>query len=179
MPANEPRVSALSVTPVKGTRLHQVDTIELDATFALVVSRTEGLADECIQPLTFCASSPNSVGAGAEIDWSGSNSIAANDLVLNTTGLPLGQFGYYLMCESRRARPIASGVLCVGSPFYRFNHPGNDLNSVMVGTMQLSVDLTNLPQNQVFLPGSAWYFQLWYRDANTSNFSRSLRFDWN
>lgn len=30
MPANEPRVSALSVTPVKGTRLHQVDTIELD-----------------------------------------------------------------------------------------------------------------------------------------------------
>ena len=31
MPSNGSRVTALSVTPVKGTRLHRVDSVELDA----------------------------------------------------------------------------------------------------------------------------------------------------
>jgi hypothetical protein len=41
---------------------------------------------------------------------------------------------------------------------------GNVLNMGNNGTAAFSPDLTNLPQNTVFLPGDTWNFQLWYRD---------------
>ncbi|MFT7676254.1 MAG: hypothetical protein ACI8QC_000223 [Planctomycetota bacterium] len=123
-----------------------------------------------------CMPLANSTGISSTLTAGGSLTIADNNLSLMVSGLPLNQFGYFLMSESTASNPVGSGVICLGSQIYRFN--GNILNSGFSGLMNLSPDLSNLPQGQVFMPGSTWYFQLWHRDGATSNFSSSLGFTW-
>ena len=43
------------------------------------------------------------------------------------------------------------------------------LNSGATGEVSFTLDLTDLPQGTVFIPGDTWYFQLWFRDVFTSN----------
>ena len=66
-----------------------------------------------------------------------------------------------------------NGTLCVGAPQIRFAKDVQD--SGPTGNVSLHLDLSNLPQNTVVLPGETWHFQYWYRDdypgatSNTSN----------
>ena len=71
----------------------------------------------------------------------------------------------------------SQGDLCVGNPVGRIVDSGQLASPLGVSAWR--VDLTSIPQPtgavQV-VPGTAWYFQLWYRDANpgpTSNFSEA------
>jgi hypothetical protein len=123
-----------------------------------------------------CTPTANSAGSVATLTATGSLVVLDNDLDLLVTGLPLNQFGYFLMSETTGSSPVSNGVLCLGAPQYRFNQ--DVLSSLGAGTMSFSPDLGNLPQGQVFGPGSTWYFQLWYRDGLRSNFSSSLCFAW-
>jgi FG-GAP-like repeat/FG-GAP repeat len=129
---------------------------------------------------TYCTANPNSTGAAARIAFSGSTTVVDNDLTLNGSLLPFGQFGYFLMSQSTANVPNfggSSGVLCLGAPIVRFNRPQEIRNSGGCGTMALSLDLGDLPQNITFLPGDTWYFQLWFRDTadnNSSNTSNGI-----
>ena len=66
----------------------------------------------------------------------------------------------------------------MGFPFYRFSKPptGTILSSGPTGTFSFAPNLTNLPQNVVFMIGETWDFQAWYRDgaASTSNFTDGI-----
>ncbi len=127
---------------------------------------------------SYCQALANSSGQAASIAATGSEMVAANDLTLSAAGLPVGQFGYFLMSTSQAFQPGfggSQGILCLGSPIVRFNQ--NVLTSSPMGTVSFPVDLTALPGGTVISSGQAWNFQYWTRDANpapTSNTSDAV-----
>jgi len=126
----------------------------------------------------------NSSGWAADLTHLGDRTLVSNDVVLRATGVPPGSFGYFL-CSRAFQAPVAlpgsQGVLCLGAPVGRFNRPGEVRVANSSATIELAIDLTDLPQptgSASALPGESWHFQLWYRDANptsTSNLSSGLR----
>lgn len=123
----------------------------------------------------------NSSGSPASISGNGSAIALDNNLTLTVSGLPNGQFSYFIasMNQGNVVGPGGSqGVLCLGSPTARFNA------SVLIvsgGQVSLSLDLTNTPLPPTFAhsvaAGETWNYQLWFRDSNpssTSNFSDGL-----
>jgi hypothetical protein len=121
----------------------------------------------------YCTSNMNSASIiGAQLGATGSTNAGDNNLTLNATDLPLDKFCYMIMSQSQGFVANfggSQGNLCLGAPFYRFS------SNVMItagGSVSFSPDFNSLPQNQTFLPGSTWNFQLWFRDNNpgpTSN----------
>ncbi|MDP6370699.1 MAG: hypothetical protein QF615_13905, partial [Planctomycetota bacterium] len=125
---------------------------------------------------SYCVAAPNSAGSGALISASGSTSLSANNLVLDVSGLPVGQFGMFFYGSQATQVPVMDGFLCVGGPLFRY--PVQQADSS--GNMSLAIDL-NTPVAQagrVFI-GSEWNYQLWYRDQAAggagSNFSDGLQ----
>ncbi|MEM9380413.1 MAG: hypothetical protein AAGB93_10740 [Planctomycetota bacterium] len=129
-----------------------------------------------------CAPRVNSTGDGAFLMAYGDDRAVANLFELRTTGLPPGAAGFFLASMSADIVPGpggSQGTLCLGAPV------GRILDSVQFatpfGAAAWRVDLTSIPQPNgtvQVLPGTTWYFQQWYRDANpgpTSNFSGSAR----
>jgi hypothetical protein len=102
----------------------------------------------------------------------GSHDLVQNDLVLHTTGLPQGSFGYFLVSSVRDSIPNpfgSQGHLCLGGLIGRFVGPGQIRNAGSAGAVQLAVDLTSLPTPMgpvTVVPGELWHFTYWYRDAN-------------
>ena len=124
----------------------------------------------------YCIAADNSTGGPSLLVATGSLAVADNDVDLVVSNLPMNEFGYFLMSETRTQIPAASGILCLGGPQYRFNT--DVLNSGSAGGMAFSPDLNNLPSGVSVAAGDTWYFQLWHRDGATSNFSSSLCFTW-
>ncbi|MCB9907489.1 MAG: hypothetical protein H6830_07215 [Planctomycetes bacterium] len=143
---------------------------------------------------------PNS--AGNSVQLVGSASIAAGSgLHLEASGGPSDQFGYVLVGSGYFqgvTTVLGDGRLCIGlssgSFLGRYNVPGGDFNSLgrfdsagilqnLVGTssvgsgfdVPLAVPIPGSPTVQA---GSAWQFQLWYRDSGAgtghSNSSNAL-----
>ena len=123
----------------------------------------------------YCFSKSNSTGEAADLRAFGSRSVLANDVTFNVTNLPTGQFGYFLMADTRDLVLLfggSQGHLCLGSPLVRF--AGNVLNSGPSGEVSFSPDLTNLPGGVTIAPGDTWNWQMWYRDGSTSNTTDGL-----
>ena len=123
-------------------------------------------------PDTNCLTLPNSSFDIATLTATGSNRVIDNDLDLFAIGLPASEFGFYLMSRSTTNLPVASGFICLGSPQYRFAN--NIINSGAGGTLSFTPDLNNLPQMQVITPGETIYFQAWFRDGASANFTTTL-----
>ncbi len=114
---------------------------------------------------TYCASTPNSSGLSASIVASGSTSVAAGDLTLEVTNLPVDAFGFFLVSQSTNFNTfsVGDGNLCVDSPIFRW---GPVLDSGPLGQVTRVSDLTDLPPMMTIEPGDTWFFQYWSRDAN-------------
>jgi len=142
----------------------------------------DGFIDECFGPY-YCEANINSTGQIAYMALSGTPVMADNNFRLIARDLPNQEFGYFLTSASPGFIPNfggSSGNLCLGAPVRRFVKPpkGRILNSGSNGQFRLKVDLTNLPNGVVFMPGQTWYFQAWYRDGITSNTSRPTAVMW-
>lgn len=123
---------------------------------------------------TVCASNANSTGSGAEVVASGSVLLADDDVTLEVTGLPPGEMGYFVMGKNGAQIPVSQGVLCIGAPQIRFAKSPLGTGS---GSVSFALDLLNLPQQTVFLPGETWILQMWYTDQNPGpvwNFSDAV-----
>jgi FG-GAP repeat protein/VCBS repeat protein len=112
--------------------------------------------------VSFCTTSPNSLGAGAVMGREGSMSLAANDLVLTVSGAPPGRFGMFLFSPEKAEVPFGSGVLCLGKPIRPIppvERVGTD------GVASRRIDFT-APRGHLELitPDSVWNFQFIYRD---------------
>ncbi len=125
----------------------------------------------------YCDSTANSTGVPAAIWYEGSLSVSANDLVLRTSNLPLGQPCNFFHGPNEIELPFGNGYRCVGGTLKR-------LPIINTGTGELvyPVDNANLPAGGEFVPGESLKFQCWYRDPlgggafhNLSN-GLSLRF---
>ena len=118
---------------------------------------------------------PNSTGAPATITAAGSSLVANNDVTLTASGLPPGEFGYFLTSQTQGFfnPPGSNGFICLGGNIGRYNQPAN------VGqgpSFDVLIDLTSIPINppHAVQPGESWNFQCWYRDLGGNNFTEGL-----
>ncbi len=118
----------------------------------------------CPDPSVYCGTSPNSVGAGASIGFTGSASQAANDLALNCFGLVPGTPGLFFYGPNQTAVLLGEGVRCVDGNLTRLDVQVAD----SFGSVIKSINWFGNP----FLvgpgavqPGDAINFQYWYRDV--------------
>ncbi|MDF1838412.1 MAG: hypothetical protein P1V35_11120 [Planctomycetota bacterium] len=118
----------------------------------------------------------NSMGQSGEISLVGSQSIAANNLVLGARDLPSQVFGYFLVgtgSAELQGLPGSHGTLLVAGVLGRLNQAGQIRNSGLAGTFGLPLDLNNLPVGPL-ASGTTLHFQAWYRDRDpqpTSTFT--------
>lgn len=114
---------------------------------------------------SFCEAAPNSTGKGARIGFSGSSSLAANDLVLRVEGGVPGAFGVlFYGAPASAGAPFGDGSLCVSGGTWRLN-PVLQMDGSGQGTR--AVDLAQPPLGSgagAASPGTTWAFQFWYRD---------------
>ncbi|MBK7876909.1 MAG: hypothetical protein IPJ77_14380 [Planctomycetes bacterium] len=119
-----------------------------------------GITAPCPSPTTFCASSPNSVGAGARISWIGSTRVSRNDFTLLCTGARPNTSGLFFYGQTTTQVPFGNGVRCVENPFFRL--PARQAN--IFGDLLYTLNLSSLPTGGQISAGQTWKFQCYYRD---------------
>ena len=133
---------------------------------------------------------PHYQGNSAKLNTSSFGSGVGSDLHIECTDGPSGEFGFMLMSADGSANAsLFNGVLCLGSPFGRYNaniatNQGlPQLNSLgqfdasgvlqnLAGTATSSggsgfdvpSELPLTPAGQMIAPGDTYYFQVWFRD---------------
>ncbi|GEM_PF-559164 len=138
----------------------------------------DGVLDSCSAP-NYCQANANSSGQAGFIGATGSPVIADNSISLTAVFLPSNEFGYFLMSNTQDYVPLfggSAGNLCLGGQILRFSKPpsGQVLNTGVGGFVVMPVDLGVLPGATIVAPGEHWYFQLWFRDQQTSNTTNGL-----
>ena len=122
----------------------------------------------------YCTSTQNSSGGFAQIYSGGSNSVAANDLMLGASPVPTNQFGIFYYGPNEIETPFGNGVRCVGGGVTRF--PVEQSDSFY--NITHNVNNTTAPHSNNLTPGSTWKFQCWFRDppagGSTFNLSTGL-----
>lgn len=126
----------------------------------------------CRAVTRYCVGAPNSAGAGAVLDHSGSTSVSADDLVLTATGLPPFQPALFFYGPSQTQVPFGDGFLCVAPGargIFRLNPP----LAADGGSAMRAFELDQPPAGAgpgAIEAGSTWNVQLWYRDpANAAS----------
>ena len=108
-------------------------------------------------PTTFCAANANSTGFPGEIGWTGTTSIAADDLQLTATNLPMNKNGIFYLGTGQIQAPFHNGFRCV------------DLNVVRLGVINTGSGTVSLDFDYDVLPGlqagDTRHFQFWHRDV--------------
>ena len=109
----------------------------------------------------YCTVTVNSTGFPALLVAEGSNSIAANDLVLTATSVPFNQFGIIYYGPNQIQIPFGNGFRCVGGSVWRL--PVH--SSGATGELVQVIDYNNPPAAAAQITaGSTWNFQCWFRD---------------
>ena len=121
---------------------------------------------------TYCTGAPNSAGPGAQIQFNGSTSLSANELVLRVTGAVPFSPGLFLSGTSTIEVPFGDGFRCAGGSLVRFSA------QIVNGRGEASefVDFTNFPNGLSLNSGDERSFQFWFRDpagAGGSGFNLS------
>jgi len=121
-------------------------------------------ANACEAPENFCTFLPNSVGPGAQITYTGSNFISANDLVLECSGLPPNVAGIFFYGNNETGTLFGEGILCVSGDIKRLGVQFTDI----LGTVQRPLDFTQPPFDAgsgAAIAGETKRFQFWHRDV--------------
>jgi hypothetical protein len=115
----------------------------------------------CSSPSTYCVAAANSNGPGALIGWSGSNSVSANDLVLQVTGAATTVSGIFFYGPNQTQVPFGDGFLCLSGSLQRLPVVVTSL----AGNASYAIDLTQPTASAApIVAGETWNFQFWYRD---------------
>ncbi len=140
-------------------------------------------AGNCVG-VNYCDANTNSTGNKGTISAYGSASVAANNLTLEASNLPVNAFLFFIASttEGFVANPNGSqGNLCVLGNIGRYVGPGQIQTSGTTGVGTLAIDLTQIPQPNGFVsavPGQTWNFSTWHRDVvggvASSNFTNGV-----
>ncbi|MEL6712266.1 MAG: FG-GAP repeat protein, partial [Planctomycetota bacterium] len=129
-----------------------------------------------------CAAQPNSTGFPATLTASGSTDPLANDVVLSVRRLPPVQNGIFATSLGvfTFRPPGSAGDLCIADFATLGRYSFDVLNSGPAGVVIFEPDLANTPQSSVIggvsvLAGETRYWQFWFRDGASSNFSTAVR----
>ena len=112
---------------------------------------------------TYCGTSPNSLGPGANLLLSGTPSLSRNACSLNVTLAAPSKPGLIFYGPDQVTVPLGDGVRCVGGTIQRLPVILTD----PLGSASYSLDFTSpdfgLDQLQI---GDVWNFQFWYREPD-------------
>ncbi|MCA8979864.1 MAG: hypothetical protein KDC14_07550 [Planctomycetes bacterium] len=173
------------------------DSVDI-ATGASNDKNYDGIPDECQDIFAFCVGDgtagpcpcgnesalnagegcENSTGGGATLGWSGTSSVAADDLVLGAVGGRPNQPGLFVQGASTVGFPFKDGFFCMGNRTERIEVVFLD------GSGAASSTLSIVTEGNVSV-GDERFYQLWYRDpavspcGTGSNFSSAIRVPWN
>ena len=112
---------------------------------------------------------------GAAISATGSASLAANDLVLQATGMPANKNGMFIYSRSQQAVSFGLGTLCVGpTKIFRLQPL---LKTSAAGSLTNAVDYGALNPNGQPVAGETLFFQAWFRSNGSSDLSDGLAID--
>jgi len=110
----------------------------------------------------------NSTGLGAVLASCGSNSVAADDLVLEARWLPPGVHAIGFMGQAQTSVFLGDGRRVVapgsGTGLYRLPVRTADAAGVLSYGPGLVALSQGLPAGGHLAPGAQWNFQVWYRD---------------
>lgn len=117
----------------------------------------------CTTPGNTCVQNPNSYSPfGANMGFSGSNSIAQNDMTLLCYDIPpLKLTIFYYGRTANGTYPFGNGTRCIDGPLYRMLPA---VTSDNFGTATRVVDLNNMPPGGSMIPGSTMHASAYYRD---------------
>jgi len=121
----------------------------------------------CSPPSNYCSTSPNSVGAGALIGWSGTPNVSTNAFVLTATNAPANKPGLFFYGAGQSSTPFGDGLRCVGAGGEGIFRLGPPVVTNGSGQVSRFVDVTLPPANADpggLDPGDTYNFQFWYRD---------------
>lgn len=114
-----------------------------------------------VDPAAGCA---NSTGAGARLGGTGSPSVAADDLVLQATGLPPQRVALFVASGATGSATYLDGLQCVAAPLFRYGASRQSSGAAGVATL-----VTPASSSAGFVAaGSTRHFQVVYRDTPAS-----------
>ncbi len=120
----------------------------------------------------FGVGAPNqSFASGASIYYTGSVSLADDNLTLTVESATANDFGLFFYGDVRVDTPLFNGYLYIGGTQRRLYPP---LATDGLGRASLALDFASLPPGGAVAPGDEWFFQCWYRDGGSSNFSDGM-----
>lgn len=135
------------------------DTTDTGVGTAPIVDRGAHEYRPCAPPVSFCITSPNSVGPGALMSSRGTAKLYADDLVLEADGCPPLAFGLFFHGSQAQQTPFGNGVRCVGGGVIRAGIVQVDAT----GHAEFAFDAAGSPVP--LSPGVARHFQYWYRNV--------------
>lgn len=107
----------------------------------------------------------NVTGQGALLTGLGSTSVAADDLVLQTTNLPPGTFSLMFMSTAIAPPSVfGNGLRCLAGSAYRFTVTSTGTGTQNLGPGLAAFTVANNPVAGHIVMGSTWNFQNGYRD---------------
>ena len=121
--------------------------------------------------LAYCDANANSTGVPATLSATGSASLARNDLALVAADLPPNKFAVAFFGYQQGYTPFFNGMRCVTGTVYRLKQASTSNAS---GVLTIPVDLTEKPGKRI-VAGDVLPFQVWYRDAGSSNLTQGLQ----
>ena len=124
----------------------------------------------CLEPAcgadSYCLAAANSFSAtGAHMDWGGSTSVSANNLVLYVAEAVPNQVGLFFYGAGQQQLSFGNGWLCIdpaGLGIQRLM-PVSQANPWGENQWDLDVNDPPTPNGQI-TAGSTWNFQYWFRD---------------
>lgn len=130
----------------------------------------------CGAVTAYCPATLNSSGSAGVLQNLGSTSVAANDVLLFATGIPVGNPGVFFYGNNTANIPFGAGTQCVTGPLAkRLGMIPGQVGGFAAFAMNIPAE--PLPAYRI-TPGSTWYFQYWFRDpagGGGPNFTNALQ----
>jgi hypothetical protein len=124
------------------------------------------VVDLFTQAANYCSAPANSTGQPGTLHATGTSSIAANNLGLVASHLPVGATGFFVYGTAPISVPFGNSTSCVGGQRYKMVPIGSNAgNALMVCNFNAGVGLGG-----AMTAGSTWYFQMRYRDPAAQDF---------
>jgi hypothetical protein len=164
---------------LSGTYDEAIFDLDNDGDMDMVLGRCSGtfvwLNQESSCTLTkYGTATPNSTGAAASIDFSGTTSVSHDDWVLRATHCPHNKTCLFIYGTAQIAPvPFGDGVREIGGTIKRMGVTSTDAN----GDVAYPASFTTAPLDTL-APGDTRYWMLWFRDPqggpNAYNGSNAL-----